>query len=122
MYSLLCFVVTSILFVSLGPVRILKILFFSGAYGHLGSLVHTNPMVQEHLGPSLLSTYIAVDQIEGLDVDKEEFDKYGARLVGGVGCAAGLQVGYNPLCVLVGLKLQDYWSSSGEELIVKNQF
>ena len=39
-------------------------------------------MVQEHLGPSLLSTYIAVDQIEGLDVDKEEFDKYGARLVG----------------------------------------
>ena len=38
-------------------------------------------MVQEYLGPSLLSTYIAVDQIEGLDVDKEEFDKYGARLV-----------------------------------------
>lgn len=56
---------------------------FSGLYGHLGSLVHTNPMVQEYLGPSLLSTYIAVDQIEGLDVDKEEFDKYGARLVGG---------------------------------------
>ena len=56
---------------------------FSGLYGHLGSLVHTNPMVQEHLGPSLLSTYVAVDQIEGLDVDKEEFDKYGARLVGG---------------------------------------
>ena len=52
-------------------------------YGHLGSLVHTNPMVQEHLGPALLSVYIAVDQIEGLDVDKEEFDKYGARLVGG---------------------------------------
>ena len=56
-------------------------------YGHLGSLVHTNPMVQEHLGPSLLSTYIAVDQIEGLDVDKEEFDKYGARLVGGANAA-----------------------------------
>ena len=37
-------------------------------------------MVQEHLGPSLISTYIAVDQIKGLDVDKE-FDKYGARLV-----------------------------------------
>ena len=44
-------------------------------------------MVQEHLGPSLLSTYIAVDQIEGLDVDKEEFDKYGARLVGGANAA-----------------------------------
>lgn len=55
---------------------------FSGVYGHLGSLVHTNPMVQEYLGPSLLSTYIAVDQIEGLDVDKEEFDKYGARWEG----------------------------------------
>ena len=66
------------------PLRVLKDLsILSGLYGHLGSLVHTNPMVQEHLGPSLLSTYIAVDQIEGLDVDKEEFDKYGARLVGG---------------------------------------
>jgi len=53
--------------------------FSSGVHGHLASLVHTNPMVQEHLGPALLSTYIAVDQIEGLDVDKEEFDKYQAR-------------------------------------------
>jgi len=44
-------------------------------------------MVQEHLGPSLLSVYVAVDQIEGLDVDKEEFDKYGARLVGGTDIA-----------------------------------
>ncbi|XP_065914560.1 ubiquitin conjugation factor E4 A-like [Dysidea avara] len=51
----------------------------SGVHGHLASLVHTNPMVQEHLGPALMSTYIAVDQIEGLDVDKEDFDKYQAR-------------------------------------------
>ena len=57
----------------------LLFLFSSGVHGHLASLVHTNPMVQEYLGPALLSTYIAVDQIEGLDVDKEEFDKYQAR-------------------------------------------
>lgn len=36
-------------------------------------------MVQEHLGPALLHTYIAVDTAEGVDVDKEDFEKYGAR-------------------------------------------
>jgi ubiquitin-protein ligase len=50
----------------------------SGAFD-LSSVVHTCPSVQESLGPALLHTYAAVDVIEGLDVDKEEFDKYGSR-------------------------------------------
>ncbi|XP_013383358.1 uncharacterized protein LOC106153808 isoform X1 [Lingula anatina] len=35
--------------------------------------------VQHHLGPALLHTYVSVDVVEGLDVDKEDFDKYSAR-------------------------------------------
>ena len=35
--------------------------------------------MREHLGPALLHTYIAVDTAEGVDVDKEDFEKYGAR-------------------------------------------
>ena len=38
-------------------------------------------MVKEHLGPALLHTYVAVDTAEGVDVDKEDFEKYGARFV-----------------------------------------
>ena len=42
-------------------------------------MVHACPTVQEHLGPALLHNYISVDVVEGLDVDKEDFDKYSAR-------------------------------------------
>ena len=45
----------------------------------LASIVHTNPAVTTHLGPALLHTYVSVAVVEGLDVDKEDFDKYGAR-------------------------------------------
>ena len=37
------------------------------------------PAVREKLGPALIHTYSSVDIVEGLDVDKEEFDKYSAR-------------------------------------------
>ena len=43
------------------------------------SIVFTSPSAQSHLGPALIHTYISVDVVEGLDVDKEDFDKYGAR-------------------------------------------
>ncbi len=46
-------------------------------------MVQGNPTVREHLGPALLHTYVAVAVFEGLDVDKEEFDKYSTRCVGG---------------------------------------
>ena len=52
---------------------------YSGVTDDLSAVVHTCPRVQESLGPALLHTYAAVDVIEGLDVDKEEFDKYGSR-------------------------------------------
>ena len=45
----------------------------------LASIVLGCPAVQTKLGPALLHTYAAVDVIEGLDVDKEEFDKFAAR-------------------------------------------
>ena len=57
----------------------------SGIAGNLSATVHGSPMVKEHLGPALLHTYIAVDTAEGVDVDKEDFEKYGARFVGGNG-------------------------------------
>lgn len=41
--------------------------------------MHGSPKVKEHLGPALLHTYVAVDTAEGVDVDKEDFEKYGAR-------------------------------------------
>jgi hypothetical protein len=51
----------------------------SGITGNLSAVVHGSPMVKEHLGPALLHTYVAVDTAEGVDVDKEDFEKYGAR-------------------------------------------
>lgn len=45
----------------------------------LAAIVHTSPAVRENLGPALLHTFAAVDVVEGLDVDKEDFDKFGAR-------------------------------------------
>ncbi|KAK6165686.1 hypothetical protein SNE40_022567 [Patella caerulea] len=51
----------------------------TSAMSDLGLMVHTSPTVQSKLGPALLHTYISVDVVEGLDVDKDEFDKYTAR-------------------------------------------
>lgn len=45
----------------------------------LAAMVETCPSVQNQLGPALLRTYVSVDVVEGLDVDKDEFDKYSAR-------------------------------------------
>ena len=42
-------------------------------------MVQANPTVRDHLGPALLGTFAAVTVVEGLDVDKEDFDKYAAR-------------------------------------------
>ena len=42
-------------------------------------MVQASPTVQDHLGPALLHTYAAVNVVEGLDVDKESFDKYATR-------------------------------------------
>ena len=35
--------------------------------------------MRDHLGPALLHTYAEVNVVEGLDVDKEDFDKYATR-------------------------------------------
>ena len=35
--------------------------------------------MREKLGPGLVRTYCSVDAVEGLDVDKDEFDKFSAR-------------------------------------------
>lgn len=42
-------------------------------------MVQGSPAFQGRLGPALLHTFSAVGVIEGLDVDKEDFDKYSAR-------------------------------------------
>lgn len=42
-------------------------------------MVQGSPTFQDRLGPALLHTYSAVGVVEGLDVDKENFDKYTAR-------------------------------------------
>lgn len=42
-------------------------------------MVQGSPAFQSRLGPALLHTYSAVGVVEGLDVDKENFDKYSAR-------------------------------------------
>ena len=42
-------------------------------------MVQASPMVRDQLGPALLHTYAAVKVFEGLDVDKEDFDKYEVR-------------------------------------------
>ncbi|XP_071101148.1 uncharacterized protein [Haliotis cracherodii] len=51
----------------------------SGLMSDLAAMVETCPSVQNQLGPALLRTYVSVDVVEGLDVDKDEFDKYSAR-------------------------------------------
>ncbi len=56
--------------------------------GRSGPLAHDGPLAyevidhnvtQRFLGPALLRSYVAVDMVEGLDVDKEEFDKYSVK-------------------------------------------
>ncbi len=51
----------------------------SGIRGELSALVQASPSVRDKLGPALLHTYAAVSVIEGLDVDKESFDKFSTR-------------------------------------------
>ena len=51
----------------------------SGIMSDLAAMVHTCPSVQNKLGPALLRTYVSVDVVEGLDVDKDTFDKFGTR-------------------------------------------
>ncbi|XP_073231634.1 ubiquitin conjugation factor E4 B-like [Porites lutea] len=51
----------------------------SGIEGDLVACVAMCPAVRDKLCPALLHTYCAVDIVEGLDVDKEEFDKFSAR-------------------------------------------
>ena len=57
----------------------LLLLGFSGIFGELSVMVQASPMVRDRLGPALLHTYAAVKVFEGLDVDKEDFDKYATR-------------------------------------------
>lgn len=52
----------------------------SGIMSDLAAMVHTCPTVQTKLGPALLRTYVSVDVVEGLDVDKDSFDKFSARI------------------------------------------
>ena len=54
--------------------------FSFSSVGGLSAIVLGSPVVKEHLGPALLESYVAVDTVEGVDVDKEDFEKYGARL------------------------------------------
>lgn len=51
----------------------------SGIEGDLMACVAMCPAIREKLGPALIHTYSSVDIVEGLDVDKEEFDKFAAR-------------------------------------------
>ncbi|KAL9975428.1 hypothetical protein ACROYT_G012589 [Oculina patagonica] len=51
----------------------------SGIEGDLLACVSMCPAVRDKLGPALIHTYSSVDIVEGLDVDKEEFDKFSAR-------------------------------------------
>ncbi|KAI6653328.1 hypothetical protein LOD99_3852 [Oopsacas minuta] len=52
---------------------------WSSVHGELATILHSNPTVRDKLGPALLSCYTAVDVVEGLDVDKDSFDKFSAR-------------------------------------------
>ena len=52
-----------------------------GIQGELSAMVQGSPSFRDRLGPALLHTFSAVGVVEGLDVDKEDFDKYTARLV-----------------------------------------
>ncbi len=51
----------------------------SGILAELSVLVQASPSVRDKLGPALLHTYAAVSVVEGLDVDKESFDKFATR-------------------------------------------
>ena len=51
--------------------------------------MQASPTVRDHLGPALLHTYAEVNVVEGLDVDKEDFDKYATR-------SAHPRIGRNP--------------------------
>ena len=44
--------------------------------GPLAYEVIENPATLSFLGPALLHSYVAVGMVEGLDVDKEDFDQY----------------------------------------------
>ncbi len=62
------------------PLFITCPLFYcSGVLGELSAMVQGSPAFQGRLGPALIQTYSAVGFFEGLDVDKEDFDKYSAR-------------------------------------------
>ena len=52
---------------------------WSSVQGELATILHSNPTVRDRLGPALLTAYSAVDVVEGLDVDKDSFDKFSAR-------------------------------------------
>lgn len=47
--------------------------------GPLAMEVLGHPHAQARLGPALLRAYVAIDMVVGLDVDKEEFEKYGVK-------------------------------------------
>lgn len=51
----------------------------SGIEGDLVACIAMSPLIREKLAPALIHTYCSVDIVEGLDVDKEEFDKFSAR-------------------------------------------
>lgn len=57
----------------------ISFMIFSGIEGDLLACVSMCPAVRDKLGPALIHTYSSVDIVEGLDVDKEEFDKFSAR-------------------------------------------
>lgn len=61
------------------PHRLLGADSWGGILGELSVMVQGNPSVRDNLGPALLHTYAAVSVFEGLDVDKENFDKYTTR-------------------------------------------
>jgi hypothetical protein len=59
--------------------RLLGAQSWGGILGELSAIVQASPTVRDHLGPALLHTYAEVNVVEGLDVDKEDFDKYATR-------------------------------------------
>ncbi|XP_031568634.1 uncharacterized protein LOC116303263 [Actinia tenebrosa] len=50
-----------------------------GIEGDLAACVRVCPLIREKLASGLIHTYTSVDVVEGLDVDKEEFDKFSSR-------------------------------------------
>lgn len=51
----------------------------SGIEGDLVACIAMSPLIREKFAPALIHTYCSVDIVEGLDVDKEEFDKFASR-------------------------------------------